>query len=98
MLSGGAVTSESRAPHGARGLKQLLRPDDVLLGGGRAPHGARGLKRLYECRGKRLTRRAPHGARGLKLILLGDCPRPVTSRPAWGAWIETYAVIACLAR
>ena len=34
-------------------------------------------------------RRAPHGARGLKLILLGDCPRPVTSRPAWGAWIET---------
>ena len=33
---------DGRAPHGARGLKRHLRPEQSLRGTGRAPHGARG--------------------------------------------------------
>ena len=81
-----------RAPHGARGLKhlQVLQDEDNRR---RAPHGARGLKLLLRGEVFAVLSRAPHGARGLKLVLLGDCPRPVTSRPAWGAWIETPMMV-----
>ena len=32
--------------------------------------------------------RAPHGARGLKYIFHAAVAGVVSSRPAWGAWIE----------
>ncbi len=74
-----------RAPRGARGLKHR--------GRGRSrtrwsrPARARGLK--HEARVAPLPRRAPRGARGLKQL----CGYKVcaTSRPARGAWIETFA-------
>ena len=37
-----------RAPHGARGLKQIL-VDRAAIVGRRAPHGARGLKHVPDC-------------------------------------------------
>ena len=35
-------------------------------------------------------RRAPHGARGLKQGLSAIACEIQMSRPAWGAWIETF--------
>jgi len=35
-------------------------------------------------------RRAPRGARGLKLGLRKNAVQPILSRPARGAWIETF--------
>ena len=40
-----------------------------------------------------LLGRAPHGARGLKRWLLESMQDLFLSRPAWGAWIETFPVL-----
>ena len=41
-----------------------------------------------------ICRRAPHGARGLKLSVLPVLALWRASRPARGAWIETYTTTA----
>ena len=80
---------DSRAPHGARGLKYLyyfLLP--LIIG--RAPHGARGLKFRRQHGQKCRPRRAPHGARGLKSGSGGRLTNRSVSRPTRGAWIEIF--------
>ena len=80
-----------RAPHGARGLKHLSRKHSKLVCS-RAPHGARGLKRFADDLIHLRKGRAPHGARGLKLSVLLIEIKTRQSRPAWGAWIETFLI------
>jgi len=80
-----------RVPRGARGLKPTVpRMTDETTG--RVPRGARGLKlddvRLCPpCEG-----RVPRGARGLKPRETVTKEPGKMSRPARGAWIETWPV------
>ena len=60
--------ARGRAPQGARGLKLVVRVNDVARGVRRAPQGARGLKSCIAISILIQTGRAPQGARGLKLL------------------------------
>ena len=53
------------------------------------------LTRVREMKNEK--RRAPHGARGLKYSFSTVTARLLTSRPAWGAWIEIDAEAVQLA-
>jgi len=48
------------------------------------------LKHAKSNRNRKGKRRAPRGARGLKRILLRRNALRLVSRPARGAWIETW--------
>ncbi len=61
----------------------------TIAAGSRAPHGARGLKLVDNPASSIKECRAPHGARGLKLFKEVQTFTGLSSRPAWGAWIET---------
>ena len=78
-----------RAPRGARGLKLVVVGYHDLVPG-RAPRGARGLKPLGARRENNGPCRAPRGARGLKLDACCGGRMMWLSRPARGAWIETW--------
>jgi len=56
----------------------------------RAPRGARGLKPNRTRERDLVAGRAPRGARGLKLQVVVILDGQLQSRPARGAWIETF--------
>ena len=82
----------SRAPHGARGLKSQMDNIPALDKMSRPVWGAwieivpQNLQiRLMLCR-------APYGARGLKSDGQQRLHRYYGSRPVWGAWIEMFTM------
>ncbi len=83
------VNKSSRAPHGARGLKQETRHRNSQFWRSRPARGAWIETPTSKPTSKPSTRRAPHGARGLKQTIAINAFVLCKSRPARGAWIET---------
>ena len=79
----------SRAPHGARGLKRLINDPRRGSDASRPAWGAWIETHSRDLGLPRHPCRAPHGARGLKHPSILFVISVIPSRPAWGAWIET---------
>ena len=81
--------THSRAPHGARGLKQVVVNDLQHRKWSRPARGAWIETEMLHDDVIVWSSRAPHGARGLKLYPRVPYWIMLPSRPARGAWIET---------
>ncbi len=91
MVSISQRATQSRPARGAW-IETSVSVDDAASDLRRAPRGARGLKPSHAGAIRRHGRRAPRGARGLKQrnARMRSAAIACVSRPARGAWIETY--------